>query len=301
MARSISDRLGQTERRIELNDDSVFLTSDNDAVDLLSAAKGGWFSQVSSLEAFRPRLIAFVVASILLIAGAIRYGLPVAAKVAVWATPDAAVTLIDSSTLSTFDRIVLGESGLAEDRQKVLLSAFDELAIAAETKESTRLLFRDGGRIGPNAFALPGGTVVLTDQLAEILTDDEVIAVFAHELAHVKHNHGLQQMYRAFGFAAIVTVIAGDMSLVLEEILGGGGLLVAMAASREMEFEADSEGVDLLRKVGRDPANLKTALDTLMEKTCPKNLAELCEETGWFSSHPGSIERTQALEEAIAQ
>jgi len=298
---SVSDRLGQTERRLEFADGSAFLTYDNNAIDQLTSAKGGWFSRVFALEAFHPRLLVFIAAAILLIFGMVRYGLPVAAKVAVWATPDAAIVLIDNSSLSTIDRLITSKSDLDKDRQETLRAGFRQLVDASKTTKPAKLLFRDGGRIGPNAFALPAGTIVLTDQLAELLTDDEIIAVFAHELVHVENNHSLQQMYRAFGFAAIVTVVAGDMSLVMEEILGGGGLMIAMAASREMELEADAEGVALLKTVDRDPNDLKTALDKLHKKMCPEKLESLCKDTGWFSSHPGSDERTKALENAISQ
>ena len=75
--------------------------------------------------------------------------------------------------------------------------------------------------------------------------------------------------------------------------------MVAMAASREMELQADSDAVTLLKKAGRDPASLGNALDKLFEEVCGKKLAKACEESGWFSSHPGGEERRRALQAAI--
>ncbi len=296
---SISDRLGAVDRRIELDDGSVFVTKDNDSVDQLNRAKGGWFSQVSKIEVLHPRLIAFLLAIILLVVGFIRYGIPVAARVAVWATPPEAIVLIDNSALSTIDRILTRPSKLPEERREKLKAGFQDLIGKSETGVKAKLLFRDGYRLGANAFALPAGTIVLTDQLAKIATDEELVAVFAHELSHVKNYHGLQQLYRSLGFAALVTVISGDLGGVMEEVIGGGGLMIAMAASREMELEADAEAVALLKKAGRDPGGLGRALDKLYRQMCGEKFQIACEETGWFSSHPGGEERREALQKAI--
>ena len=156
-----------------------------------------------------------------------------------------------------------------------------------------------GVGLGPNALALPGGTVVLTDQLVGLGSHEEIVAVLAHEVSHVNHSHSLQQLYRALGFAAMVTIIAGDLGAVGEEILGGGGLMVAMAASREMEMEADAEGVRLLRATGGDPTKLSSMLDKIYEEACGEKLKENCEETGWLSSHPGGEQRREALRRAV--
>ncbi len=53
--------------------------------------------------------------------------------------------------------------------------------------------FRASPIIGANAFALPGGIVIVTDQLMQLAEhDDEILAVLAHEIGHVKHRHVLR-------------------------------------------------------------------------------------------------------------
>ena len=297
--KSISDRLGNTERRLEFEDGSAFLTFDNDGIDRIAFGRRGWFSNVSRLEGFHPRLLGFVILCVLLIAGFIRFGIPAAAKAAAWATPPGIAKIIDDSSLASMDRLLLKETGITPNRQAALQDNFSDLVAAHGEPIQTRLIFRSAPSIGPNAFALPGGTIMVTDQMIRLANNDEITAVLAHELAHVDHQHGLQQMYRVFGFAALVSLFTGDIGGIGEEVIGGGGLLLAMAASREMELEADREAVELLKKAGRDPVALKTALNKLHDVICKKQ-PQACKEIGWFSSHPGGEERDKALDDAIS-
>jgi len=296
---AMSDRIGTVDRRIEMADGSVFTTFDNASADLLTGVRGDFFSRVSGLEAFRPRLIVFLIVAVLLVVGFIRYGLPVTARFAAWATPPKVVEIMDASTLQTLEQFFISESRLDEEKRKRIEADFDRLVKASGAGSTYKLLFRSGGRIGPNAFALPGGTIIVTDELVALGSHEEVVAVLAHEIAHVNHAHSLQQIYRAMGFAAVVTIIAGDLGSVGEEVLGGGGIMIAMAASRDMEMEADVEGVKLLRKIGADPSKLSTLLDKLYEEACGDKFKKDCEETGWFSSHPGGEERREALKAVV--
>ena len=295
---SVSDRLGAVERRIELEGGHAFFTSDNDKADKLAQFSKGVFSKVAGLERFHPRLMIFLFVAVGLIYAIVTQGLPIVAKVAAWATPPKVVEWMDASTVTTLDRIVFSASKLPQSRRDGLSEAFGDLAKASGYKGRLKLNFRDGGRLGPNALALPAGTLIVTDQLVKLASDDEVLAVLAHEISHVQEEHSLQQFYRALGFAGIIGVIAGDMGAVAEEVLSGGGVLVAMAASREMEFEADAEAVKILKRTDIDPKNLSSLLDKLYAALC-KGSEESCEETGWLSTHPGGKERREALRREI--
>jgi Zn-dependent protease with chaperone function len=76
-------------------------------------------------------------------------------------------------TLSTLDRIVLRPSGLTAARQAEIADLLHRVATAAGDPGRYRLELRDGGRIGANAFALPDGTVIVTDQLVRLAEVDE--------------------------------------------------------------------------------------------------------------------------------
>ena len=299
---SISDRLGSIDRRIILSDNHVFVTPDNAGVDRISGLKTGLFSRVSKLETFHPRLLALVILVFALIFASIRWGLPVAAKVAVWVTPMEVVRLIDSGSLSTLDQLYFERSTLSPTEQEKIkkqLSALVQNTDEASQSQFFDLQFRGGDKVGANAMALPAGTIIVTDPLVSLMSEDELTAVLAHEVAHVQHDHGLQQFYRALGFAGLISVVTGDLGTVAEELLSGGGVLIALAASREMELHADAEAIPLLKAAGVDPINLVTALDKLSKMVC-KNRSKLdCEETSWLSTHPGGEERRLALMQQI--
>ena len=76
-----------------------------------------------------------------------------------------------------------------------------------------RLVFRKS-RIGPNAFALPGGTMVMTDQLVELVDHDDAVltGVLAHELGHLQARHGMRMLVQATAIGAVSSLVFGDFS-----------------------------------------------------------------------------------------
>jgi len=100
-----------------------------------------------------------------------------------------------------------------------------------------------------NAFALPGGRIVIFKGLLDFAkSPDEVAGVLAHEMGHVTHRHGTEGIVKSLGLAFFFGVMLGD--------LGGGvvGLagetLISTSFSREAETEADSEALTLLGRTG---------------------------------------------------
>lgn len=102
-----------------------------------------------------------------------------------------------------------------------------------------------------NAFALPGGVVVVNSALiAATETPEELAGVLAHEVQHVEGRHALEQMIHSAGWAAILAVALGDVSAL-------GGALIHQAGSlrhsRQLELEADAGGVENLARAGIAP------------------------------------------------
>lgn len=296
---TISDRIGRVPRRITFADGSLFETDDNDAIDALlrgrRANRTGW---INELERFHPRLIAVVFAVILLAGAIYRYALPAMVEVAVLVTPPAAARALSSGTLHTLDQAVFGDSKLPEARRKQIETAFRELASHAERgADGYNLHFRFGGPIGPNAFALPDGTLVLTDELVELAGDDidGVMGVLAHEIGHVDEEHSLRQLYRAAGTAGLIMLVAGDIGSAGEEILTNGAVLLTLSYSRAAESEADHVSVDLMRKAGRDPASIGRFFALLEEKL------KLGDDSSMLSTHPGTAERRRQIDEWVRE
>jgi Zn-dependent protease with chaperone function len=160
-----------------------------------------------------------------------------------------------------------------------------------------QLHFAGGGRLGANAVALPGGHIIITDELLELLkgADDAVLGVLAHEHGHVMRQHGLHAVVR-FGLVSAATSVAlGDFSALLA---GVPALLAHMGYSRDAEREADADAAFVLRAAGRDPA----AMVVLFERLGSRNTKPGETEGGGlpiaFASHPADAERVRFFREA---
>lgn len=291
----VSDRVGSIPRRLTLDNHSMFETPDNDAIDGLlkihRADRTGW---IASLEQFRPRLAGFVVVVFLLAGLIYRYALPALVEIAVLVTPPAVPQWLSSGTLASLDQTMLAPTKLSPAEQKTIRDGFDRIAgFSIRGAGGYNLNFRDGGIIGPNAFALPDGTLVLTDQLVRMAGNDSemILGVLAHEIGHVENKHALRQMYRAAGLAGLIMLIAGDIGSGGEEVLTDGAALLALSYSRGAESEADHISVRLMAKAGHDPAAIGRFFKLLEEKLGDKG------GTNMLSTHPGTPERRQQIDE----
>ncbi|ASY61790.1 Zn-dependent protease with chaperone function [Sinorhizobium sojae CCBAU 05684] len=294
----ISARVGRIPRRITFPDGSLFETGENDAVDRFLARKGrGRQGIVHWLEQFHPRLIAFVAATILLGVLVYRVALPALVELAVAVTPPIVPQIMSASTLETMDRTVLGPSKLDETIRSQILEGFRRIAAHSQGGEAAYTLnFREGGPVGPNAFALPDGTLILTDELVELAGGDTemIVGVLAHEIGHVEHEHSLRQIYRAAGIAGLIMLFAGDIGSGAEDVLVQGSGLLALSYSRAAEAEADRHSVALMMRAGFDPTAIARFFELLETKLHDSS------DTSIFSTHPGTPERRKAILDLVA-
>lgn len=147
-----------------------------------------------------------------------------------------------------------------------------------------------------NAFALPGGRVILFRGLIEAAENpEEVAAIFAHELGHVVNRDPTRDALRLAGSIGVLGLIFGDFA--------GGTVMLLLANqlinakySQSAEIGADDYAHAVLTEAGLPPAALGTFFERLM--------AEYGEEAGWaahFSTHPRMVERVEAALAAQAR
>jgi Zn-dependent protease with chaperone function len=293
---TVSDRVGSIPRQLDFGT-GVFETRDNNGVDRLQAGVGGGRGFVHGLEQFRPRLIGFVAVTIALCFALYRYGMPLLVEAAVLVTPPAVTDVMGRSVLVSLDQLVFSPSALPPERRKVIQDGFDQLValtpraakLAGTEREPFELHFRQGGTIGPNAFALPDGSIVLTDELVGLSDDNEMIlGVLAHEIGHVERDHSLRQLYRAAGATALIMLIGGDVGGATEDLLLQGSALVTLSYSRGAEAEADRYSVELMHKAGKDPAAISRFFEILIDTFGDGG------SIGMLSTHPATRERIEA-------
>ena len=144
-----------------------------------------------------------------------------------------------------------------------------------------------------NAFALPGGyVVVFTALMQKAESAEEVAGVLGHELSHVLERHGMERLIKQLGLAALVTIVLGDQRGLVGLAQQLGMELVTLKFSREQETEADLSGLRLLHNAKIPPEGMITFFNRLSEQD--KHQVEL------FSTHPMSASRAERLKREIA-
>jgi Zn-dependent protease with chaperone function len=289
----ISPRVGTVPRRLMFGNESVFETRDNDGIDaFLSRYSERRIGFVHRLETSRARLAAFAIAAVFFALTIYHYALPVMVEVAVWVTPPVVPRMMGEGTLKTLDGLVLKPSRLPIARQDQIEQSFAKISALAEGGSGHyKLNFRDGGPIGANAFALPDGNLVLTDQLVDLAGDDTemITAVLAHEIGHVEYKHSLRQLYRVAGIGGLVMLIGGDVGSGVEDAITQGGSLLALSYSRSAESQADRRSVELMRKAGMDPTAIARFFKLLEDRLHDTS------GTSMLSTHPGTPERSREI------
>jgi len=252
-------------------------------------------SLVSRLEAsWRHAFIALSVCVLTAVVGYI-WGVPWVAEYAAERIPNDIAHIIDEHVLNSLDEKIMQPSELKEKRKKAIERGYDKLR-AGHGLPNYPLEFRKSALIGPNAFALPGGSVVVTDELVKLAgKNDEVLAVLAHELGHVEEHHALRQMLQSSVVALAMTWYFGDVSSLL---VTAPTLMLQMNYSRDFERRADNFAARLLHDHGKSPALLASMLEKLenihSKKLKSKEQPVIIE---MMSSHPETQERIRLMRE----
>jgi Zn-dependent protease with chaperone function len=144
-----------------------------------------------------------------------------------------------------------------------------------------------------NAFAAPGGIVVVNAGLLRAVTSPEELAgVLAHEIAHAELRHGLKGIAKSLGLRALASLALGDYGGTA--VAEGMKHLAELGFSREAEREADQEGLRRLLAAGIDPQGMVRFFE-LLEKERQLTPPQ------FLSTHPSNAERIAALEREIAR
>lgn len=230
-------------------------------------------------------LLAVVVASYF----GIRYG----ATAAVQALPTSVDIKIGETAFSSMDlggpkiddQIVVGAMQSIVDRLAPH-AAIDGLEFEIHVVQSPMI----------NAFALPGGTMVVYTGLIENADNAEQVAsVLAHEMAHATKRHGLQRIARSMGIWAGVSLLIGDVG----GLIGAGADLFQIASvnsySRGQETEADEEGARMMHAAGINPSEMAKFFEMLEAEH-----GDVPDFFAWISTHPDHGARIASVEKMVA-
>ena len=244
----VTSRIGSTPRYWYFPQGEKLETQDHTLVDnLLQKYRPSYFHTLAhKLESH----LQFVILTLVLVVGmtwwTMIYGLPLAARVVADALPQSVMDRASLETLAILDKMHFHPTALDKQTQERVLGHFAP-AIAENKELNIRVQFRGGGNIGANAFALPDGTVVFTDEIVHLAhNDDELLAVLAHEIGHVKYRHGLRATIQGSVLSFAVGMLVGDVSAAADMLAALPLLLTTSSYSRDFEREADANSLVFL-------------------------------------------------------
>jgi Zn-dependent protease with chaperone function len=291
----VSSRLGNTPRYIHLPGGGKIETADNDGVDEIVETLGGYEANrfLHGLESRYRYALAALLLTVGVTWATITYGIPLLATQVAFALPQNVEESLGRDGLKILDRGMFQPTGLSEAELRRLRGIFASLSAWEAISDGMTLELRRSPRLGANAFALPSGIVVLTDELVGIAeNDEELLAVMAHEAGHVQHRHISRQILQNSMTALLVAGVFGDLSSIAGLSATLPTFLIEQRYSRKFEMEADQFAVKFM-----DSRNIPLVhLTNILQRLSLERPGAEGEVVDYLSSHPATDERIEALE-----
>lgn len=245
-----------------------------------------------------------------------RWGTPWAAEQIARHVPLAWEQTLTRKAMEEIDASFLKPSKLSQERQSELRAGFGRLAALIDPADKNlrpyrgytpplHLEFRSG--MPANAFALPGGTIVMTDAMVEEAArskegDTALLGVLAHEIGHVEHRHTTRMVVEQGVLNVGLGLALGDVSSMISF---SSSLLTGLAYRRSHETQADCYAVSMMRKAGlptKPMTDLMLSIERSATAGAPGHEASASVEAekpsgtlGWLSTHPATAERAKQL------
>ncbi|MDP8177068.1 M48 family metallopeptidase [Pasteurella skyensis] len=308
----IEPRLGNLERKIELADGSIFITSDNHSVDTLVAntKSNRFFLWLHRQESSFKRIILFTLIVIVFALSFLQWGVPWVSQKIAYIVPTEIRQVLGEQTLEFVDEFMLDESELEDKTKARIQQRFKDklLPLLPDSDVNYQLRFRrfslDDDIELANAFALPSGDIIVTDRLVKISQNpDEIDAVLLHEVGHIVNRHGLQSVVQKSLMTVIVLSVVGDTDGLADLVVGLGTAVVANRYSRDHETEADEFAFNKMLQARIDPKSFAKILNRieadskLFSSTKEEPILENSQQASdLFSTHPNTQKRAEQAE-----
>lgn len=286
--------LGNTARSIKLPDGAQCDTNDLKAIAALEHRTGQNYGMrlVHFLES-RWRLTAgFLIGLVICVWVFTAYGIPFLAQKIAYSVPSELSEELSRQTIKMLDGRFLKRSELSREKGGELRAMFQKLCKDFDPGSQYRLEFRKNPYNGPNAFALPSGLIIMTDELVGIAESArELEGVLLHEIVHVKNRHGLRSIIQNAGVFMLISALLGDITSITSTAASLPALLAESGYSRKFEREADRTAAIYFIQKGW---SIKPFQDIILRIT--KDIPNYPGDS-FLSSHPAASERVKYLQE----
>lgn len=293
----VEDKLGKLPRQICIADVGLLVLEANDALD-------DWLdgSNASGLVAKLENNLATVLLSALLVPlclfGLFKYALPNAAIVFAEHVPDGAVELASKQTIYVLEKSIFDPSELEQDTQDQFQTYWMEIAHKLPLEHPVKPINFRASFIGPNALALPDGSVFITDDLFELFDNDfELLAaVMLHEVGHVEYRHSMRMIAESLAVTVALSYIFGDVSGIFELLGGVSSSVLHNQFTQQNEWEADNFAIDNLQAVGLPLDAFSKAMEKFAELTGEEMTGQ-----EYLQSHPLTSQRIENARRLLAE
>jgi len=253
--------LGQLNPAIELKDDARIE---------FQGALPEWFNfgtknvqhSIWKLER-SPSLIVFsIIFVVAFVFALVKWGVPAASHYVAFQLPENSLNKLGDEAEKYVLNNWTNPSHLAQGQKDQISKQY--LSTIAEGRPA-KLVFREGGRLGANAVALPNNTIIITDELIEMAhSDQEILGVLAHEQGHLVERHSLQQGLTSLGLSVLYIAMTGDSSDLLTSLPAA---MIGANYSRKFEAEADMYALKLMDRKGIEVSHFANFLQRLSDET----------------------------------
>jgi Zn-dependent protease with chaperone function len=287
-------------------DDGPYCEVAGEHTTALAAMLGQRASPVVRAQRRWPLAVGAIAALVVAVAAGAIWGLPVAAEAVTAMLPRAADQNIGALTRDAFAaRGLTGPSTLDAAQQDAINHIWRSVQPARPRIPMALLVRAMPPPFGPNALALPDGTVILNDAMVRKILGNAatfdasqsaaLAGVLAHEIGHIEGRHSMRSLVRASLTTAAAAYLFGDFSAVAA---GAPAILLGASHSRAMETAADDYALAALQARHLPLAPLANLFDSMEARKSARQPAWFGIATGYLSSHPGSTERAARLRAA---
>ncbi|MBC7450352.1 MAG: M48 family metallopeptidase, partial [Cytophagales bacterium] len=98
-----------------------------------------------------------------------------------------------------------------------------------------------------NAFALPGGKIVVYDGILKNMNrHEELAALLSHEVSHINHRHSIKSIAKSLSGYLFLSILTNDVNGITSMLVSNADMFNSLHYSRTLEDEADTEGLQIL-------------------------------------------------------
>ena len=244
----------------------------------------------------RARVLLTIVAAVTAVAaGAVMYAwaIPAAAGLVAGRVP---VSWEERLGQAAVDQFTASKSRCVDPEREAAIGAIVKrlLEPVARVPYTFRVTVLDDRTV--NAFAVPGGQIILLRGLVErARTPEELAGVLAHEIQHVLHRHATRLLLQHASTGLLLVAISGDLTGVMAYGIESARVLGTLSYSRQLESEADMEGLRMLLAADVDPRGMIAFFETV--RSGENGLPAAAR---YLASHPPAADRIESLKRLAA-